>query len=277
MIDLKKFSLNLQDRLGNKDSDFNQNLIDLFVANEWFGITPLIVKGKVMVNPKDFEPFMNRIQLYFLNHNLPMTMKSECLHDMLCDKYLNTAINFQQFAQEMKLSSPTIYYILDFLVFYINNELCDMKDDDIENLLQFAFIHLSKYLGNVLTGFIRWLKDNKRTNYVNDYFMAKRYQLSTEAYDEEKYLQLMYYLFNEDYIADNKMYVSAAKSKNYVDTWLFLSLHFLCALRKTDLLRIPHPRLTISPDEIIQLVIDGDYADSDAKQVLLSITWRLNA
>ena len=34
------------------------------------------------------------------------------------------------------------------------------------------------------------------------------------------------------------MYEKAYESRNYADTWLYLSLHFICNLRRTDLEQI---------------------------------------
>ncbi|WP_270474558.1 hypothetical protein, partial [Holdemanella porci] len=61
------------------------------------------------------------------------------------------------------------------------------------------------------------------------------------------------------------------------DTWLFISLHFLCALRTTDLLRFPHPKLAYSPEEVLEKVKKGKFTDEDAKRTLLSINVYLNA
>ncbi|MFQ9229727.1 MAG: hypothetical protein ACLR37_22440 [Enterococcus avium] len=71
------------------------------------------------------------------------------------------------------------------------------------------------------------------------------------------------------------MYEKATKSKNYADTWLFLSLHFICSLRVTDMERIPHPTLLKSPVNVLKHIENNQYDDSEARQVLLSITTRL--
>ena len=85
----------------------------------------------------------------------------------------------------------------------------------------------------------------------------------------------MYYLFNEDYIIKNDMLSKAANSKNYADTWLYLGLHFICALRSTDLERLGHPKLTREPLEVLEAVVDGTWSSSEARRTLLSITTRL--
>jgi hypothetical protein len=277
MIDLKNFSLQIKKRLKNEDSDFESKLIDFLVANNWFEKKPVSNDGRVMVDPNDFEPYINRIDLYITNYKLSIKSKINHLYSMLSEKHSDTASKFKTFSDEFELNSKTVYYLLDFLLYRLDSDVCSMKDDTIQELLQFAFEDLNKVYGDTLTQFLRWLKEKFKTGFVNDYFMTKRSSTDNGSYDEEQYLHLLYLLFNRDYISENNMYVRAVKDKNYIDTWLFLSLHFLCALRNTDLIRIPHPRLTMTPQEVISKIETGEFADEDAKLTLYSITWRLTA
>lgn len=86
-----------------------------------------------------------------------------------------------------------------------------------------------------------------------------------------------YHLYNSEYIAENDMYFRASESKNYVDTWLFLSLHFLCALRNTDLERIPHPFLTKAPEVVLEEIGNNTFSDESARSIVYSILWTLEA
>ena len=117
------------------------------------------------------------------------------------------------------------------------------------------------------------MHEKAKTVYKNLYFMSKYSDDSdaSSAYDPDYYLSILYHLYNSGYIGKNDMYARAAASKNYADTWLFLSLHFLCALRNTDLERIPHPRLTDTPEKILEEIEDGTFSDESARAVLYSI------
>ena len=83
-------------------------------------------------------------------------------------------------------------------------------------------------------------------------------------------------MFNEDYILENDMYQKAAASKNYADTWLYLSVHFFGALRTTDLEQIKHPYLPVEPKEILEQIANDTFDDKIAREVLVSITYRLS-
>ena len=279
MIDFKEYALQLNNRLKNTDIDFNKKLIKFLVDNEWFGIKPVLQNDVLMVEAGDFEPFYNRLESFFAKHNLNIEDKNVLLFTMLNNIYPDTSVKLKRFYEEYAFPKEIVYYLTDFLLNSLTFEVCSMNDDKVQKLLSLGYEDLSKQYGDILTIFLRWLKDEYKTNYLNDYFMVKRADRtdSNSAYDEEEYLELLYYLFNEDYISDNDMYIHAAESKNYSDTWLFLSLHFICALRNTDIVRIHHPRLSMTPQEVLSQVQDGIFPDEDARLTLYSITWRLAA
>ena len=130
-----------------------------------------------------------------------------------------------------------------------------------------------------MTDFINWTHGHTRTVYKGMYYMEKYTDRSEEssAYDPDSYLTILYHLFNDGYIDENDMYVRASESKNYVDTWLFLALHFLCALRNSDLIRLPHPRLKSTPQATLEQIGNGTFPEEDARLTINSVIWELEA
>ena len=232
-----------------------------------------------MVDTEDFEPYVDRIKLFFDNYGLSIHEKNTLLLSMLNDTFPDTTGKLIRFYNEYDFTDTIQYYLTNFLLKFLKKELCMMNDLEVQELLTEAYNELIKQYGDILASFLRWMKDKYTTRYLNDYFMSRRQNKaeSNEAYDTEEYLELLYYLFNEEYIYENEMYVKAAESKNYIDTWLFLSLHFICALRNTDIVRIYHPRLPISAYDVLEKVKNGSFLEEDARITLYSITWRLAA
>lgn len=192
-------------------------------------------------------------------------------------KFPSTSELFVQFAEEEKLSETNRFYLLDFLAYYLTKDLFLYSDAEVETLVEVATEVLTKSQGNILIQFIKWLLNKGVTRYRVSFEMTKRYTIESAngAYELDEYLGLMYYLFNENYIIKNDMLCKAANSKNYADTWLYLGLHFICALRSTDLERLGHPKLTREPLEVLEAVVDGTWSSSEARRTLLSITTRL--
>lgn len=279
MIDFKEYVSYLQQQLNIESVDFNGVFMKFLVDNDWFGISPVWQDSILMIEPNDFQPFYGKIQDFFSNYTLETGDKNNILLCMLKERLPDTAEKLGQFYKEYVFPNEIVYYLTDFLLKNLKRDICIMGDDDIEELLTIAYGELTKQYGDILGSFLRWLKDGFKTKYLRDYFMVKRRDESGSngAYDSEEYLGLLYCLFNEEYIIENGMYESAAKSKNYVDTWLFLAMHFICALRNSDIVRIHHPRLTMKPEEVLKQVLEGKFSDEDARLTLYSITWRLAA
>ncbi|MDW7668863.1 MAG: hypothetical protein SCJ93_08570 [Bacillota bacterium] len=279
MIDFKEYVAYLEEKFDIDIENFNSVFMKFLVDNEWFGIEPTWKDDVLMIEPRDFEPYNRRINDFIDNYILETDDKNSILLSMLKSKLPDTAEKLELFYQEFYVPNEIIYHLTDFLLKHLKKDVCIMKDDDVQELLAIAYDELSKQYSDILCSFLRWFKDGFKTKYLNDYYMSKRQDRSdsNSAYDSDEYLEILYCLFNEEYILENDMYVNAAQSKDYVDTWLFLALHFICALRNSDIVRICHPRLTMRPEEVLEKIINGDFPDEDARLTLYSITWRLTA
>ena len=251
------------------------NMIDIsafLIDNNWFGLVPSIVDQKVMIDNSQREVLRKPLETF-----LTTPSSSKYLLKKLHDRLAITADLWKTFAKEEKLPESVQMYVLDFLLYRLKKDLPFHEDTEITDLLKLATDDLTKAHGDLLTFFIAWTRSKTKTAYYRDYMMEKRYTLEEKngAYSLDEYLALSYRIFNEEYIEENDMYARAAASKDYTDTWLFLSIHFICSLRYTDLRRIYHPELPYSPEETIAKIKDGTFSGEDSLQVLLSITQQL--
>ena len=279
MIELNIWADFIADKLELPYPDYKIRLTDFLEDNDWFGIETIWKDGALYIHKTDADMIFPKIETYFRYFGLNDIDKVTLLADMYKERFPDSAPKLLKFVDEFSVPDILVYHLLDFLLIYQKKDLCIMTDNDVKELMKSTYEELSKQLGDILTFFLSWLKDNYKTKYINDYIMQKRYENSTatRAYDRDEYLELVYYLFNAEYIFDNDMYEKAAKSKNYADTWLFLSLHFICSLRNTDLIRIYHPKLTMAPEKIIENIINNRFPEKDARLTLYSITWHLNS
>lgn len=279
MIELNIWADFIAEKLELQYPDYKIMLTDFLEDNDWFGIEPIWENDALYIRKTDADMIFPKVQTFFKNSGLDDTDKASLLTDMYDKRFPDSAPKILEFVDEFSVPGTVIYHLLDFLLVYQKKDFCIMTDNDVKELMKSTYEELNKQLGDILTFFLSWLKDTYKTKYINDYIMQKRYDNSstTQAYDRDEYLELVYYLFNAEYIFDNDMYEKAAKSKNYADTWLFLSLHFICSLRNTDLIRIYPPKLTMEPKAVLDNVINGSFPEKDARLTLYSITWRLNS
>ena len=270
VVDLKNYLERILVELGAATIKHREKVSGFLLDNEWFGVS--INLDDYTISEKDVEVLKNHIKDYLTT---PPGIKS--MEGIFSKKFPSTSELFVQFAEEEKLSETNRFYLLDFLAYYLTKDLFLYGDAEVETLVEVATEVLTKSQGNILIQFIKWLLNKGVTRYRVSFEMTKRYTIESTngAYELDEYLELMYYLFNEDYIIKNDMLSKAANSKDYADTWLYLGLHFICALRTTDLERLGHPKLTREPLEVLEAVVDGTWSSSEARRTLLSITTRL--
>ena len=270
VVDLKGYLERILVELGASTIKHREKVSGFLLDNEWFGVS--INLDDYTITEKDAEVLKNHIKNYLTT---PPGIKS--MEAIFSKKFPSTSELFNQFVKEQKLSKSDTFYLLDFLAYNLTKDLFLYSNSEVEKLVEVATENLTKLLGNVLIQFIKWLLIKGVTRYRVSFEMTKRYTIESTngAYELDEYLELMYYLFNEDYIIKNDMLSKAANSKDYADTWLYLGLHFICALRTTDLERLGHPKLTREPLEVLEAVVDGTWSSSEARRALLSITTRL--
>ena len=270
VVDLKSYLERILVELGAATIKHREKVSGFLLDNEWFGVS--INLDDYTISEKDAEVLKNHIKDYLTT---PPGIKS--MEGIFSKKFPSTSELFVQFAEEEKLSETNRFYLLDFFAYYLTKDLFLYSDAEVETLVEVATEVLTKSQGNILIQFIKWLLNKGVTRYRVSFEMTKRYTIESAngAYELDEYLELMYYLFNENYIIKNDMLCKAANSKNYADTWLYLGLHFICALRSTDLERLGHPKLTREPLEVLEAVVDGTWSSSEARRTLLSITTRL--
>lgn len=270
VVDLKSYLEKILIELGVDTLKNREKVSGFLLDNDWFGVS--INLENYTITDEDAMVLKNHIKDYFMT---PPGVES--MGVIFAKKFPSTSDLFIQFSKEQKLTKTNRFYLLDFLAYYLTKDLFLYSNTEVEKLVEVAAEVLTKYLGDNLIQFIKWLLDKGVTRYRVSFEMTKRYTIESTngAYELDEYLQLMYYLFNEEYITRNNMYSKAADSKNYADAWLYLALHFICALRTTDLMRLGHPKLTRKPKEVLEAVASGSWSSSEARRTLLSITTRL--
>ena len=259
------------DKLVAHDSKKLDKIAEIIVDTDWFGTAPIIHDNRVWLEDRDVKNFFERLNDILENSDKSASEKADILLSRLHEKIPLTTGFLKRFYKNTCIPIGIQYEINDFILYYLEKDMNLYDDNEIIALLERICLTKTKQVGTVFCFFLSWLKDECRVSYTKDFILKNRVEYKSKAYDGEEYLELIYYLFNEGYIEQNKMYERAAKSKNYADTWLFLSLHFVCALRNSDLVRIPHPTLPFQAKVCLQKIKDNKYTDNDARLTLLSI------
>ena len=272
MVDLKEFIASIISVHAESPKANVKSIIAFLEDNAWFGIKPAMVSGRVMLNSEQVDCYTPPLALY-------LTTEATCenIYKLMQAKFPTTAQYWEKFCKVVDVPEDEQFYILDFMLAFCVKDIMLYSDTEIKNLVKQASMELTKSYGDTFTFFLSWLRKTTKTGYRTDFVMQKRFQMDfqNEAYSMDEYLELMYYVFNDDYIYENEMYKKAAESKDYADAWLYFCMHYVCSLRLTDLQRIYHPKLMYPPDEILRRIASDSFSDADARMILLSITVRL--
>lgn len=269
-----KTTINLNEYI-SKYGDISFDLSVFLVNNNWFGIKPIVKNSCVYIDKSDFEIIKNKIDMFCNNNKKSIYEKSKLLLNQMNKSIPSTKKLLCDYCKEKNYKSDVIYVLSDFLLCNLPGELKTSDDREIQDLMDAACLELTKKYGDILCNFLLWCMKHSLVNYRNIYKFNKTYTNNNYAYDEEEYLHIMYRLFNEEHIKINNMYEKAANSKDYIDTWLFMSLSFVSVIRSADNIRMPHPKLTLPPETILEQVKNGTFSESDAKATLYSIIYSL--
>lgn len=277
MIELSEYIKALSGAFGIWDDSFSMDLSRLLVSNKWFGAVPLEKDGRFFLSDDNVSSISVPVEEFCARYGDDYEKKTDGLGRLLNEAFPNAASMLLRFSSEKGLAKGDTYVLQDFLMYHLAGELPSSMDREVEDIVGEAFEHLPKGYADLLADFLNWLKLHTKTMYKNVFFMQSYSEddQTTNAYAPEIYEKILFRLYNADYIEENDMYAQAAKSKNYADTWLFLAIHFLCALRNTDLMQLPHPQLLSSPEDVLKMAEEGTLPDHVALRAVESIDWYL--
>ena len=82
--------------------------------------------------------------------------------------------------------------------------------------------------------------------------------------------------FNEEAWKSRDLLRKASEKRKYAELWLFVALHFVCAVRKTDLARLPVPSLPRPPQELRRAVALGLFTRQEVRALSKELLFRLD-
>ena len=277
MKSLKEYIECVRLKYNIEDEEFLVKISKFFVSNNWFGGKPIIKDKNIWVEEQYILQIEDKIEQFCKMFMSDENEKIKYLHEKLSNIFPKTEKFLKKYIKDVNVDKVSAYYLADFLLTFLSSEIDEATDKEISYLMDDGYDELPKLYGDLLAEFINWVHTHAKTVYQGIYFMNSYYENESnkEAYDMDSYLEILYCFFNQEYIEDNEMLKKAAYSKNYTDTWLFISLHFLCALRNTDIVKLPHPKIPDSPDNILNQIANGEFSDENSRYVLYSIIWYL--
>ena len=111
------------------------------------------------------------------------------------------------------------------------SDIKKLTDEDIVSAIENADAVRTK---NLLTDFFKYVAKYETVKYHN-VELKKKESDSEPAYPYEDFIRLAKILFNTDYDKEHKLTQKALENSKYIEMWMFLSCHYICGWRSSDI------------------------------------------
>lgn len=234
------------------------DLYEFLDYNDWFGMEQ---RGTGF----DVEVIMNRqskeaITLWLKGYKQKAQVKAALLLEAFEGRYPETVKAFRAYIDKNSLHEENcIWQVLDFMFFNLADDTEIFDDERSQLMLRKGIDELSIAAGRLFTGFIA--DNNNETGKWEYRFEKRKLDDDNDAYDFRTFALMAYCVFNTEYWISNDMIRKAVDDSRYADLWLWVALHFICALRPSDMVRLPVPWIAEERETIINNLLAGDYEE----------------
>jgi hypothetical protein len=198
--------------------------------------------------------------------------------DYFSDKYPETCKLYAGFISGSEMSdTPSAWKLLDFLFSETDKEITEYSENDIETLIGRLNNSATRKAAKLFAEFLNTKKRDGEALSCWKYNFGVRETpaVANDAYPLEDFAHMAYCVFNEEMWERNGLIEKAVQNKIYADTWLFVALHFVCALRASDMKRIPAPALPYDGETVLKAITGGTFSKKEAAALAVELHTRL--
>ena len=153
------------------------------------------------------------------------------------------------------------------------SDIKKLTDEDIVSAIENADAVRTK---NLLTDFFKYVAKYETVKYHN-VELKKKESDSEPAYPYEDFIRLAKILFNTDYDKEHKLTQKALENSKYIEMWMFLSCHYICGWRSSDIcdrwvylnLKSNDNPFKIKIDTLKEDILNGNVSDETYDKVAL--------
>lgn len=259
--------------VNNDNEELRDELIDFLSNNKWFGYKLMLKDEEVFIDDDFITKHDKIIKQFIKEYQADDGEKLNISLNLIHKNFPATAAILKEFLLMPSKDAENIddhnkNFIVRYLLNNLSDEITKIRNVEAKSLVEDSLNYLSLTNAQVLCHFLIYTKQYHKVLYTNDFEIEKESLPDNDAYEVDEYCRILYHMFHPEYIDDNNMYYKAANSKNYIDTWLFISLHFICALRNSDLVEMPHPILPYEPEKILEDVSNDNFTAEHSLFVL---------
>lgn len=264
----KKGSL-YRDRMKDRDE-----LLAFMDDNEWFQAPHLEKDGEFLTMIS--EDMRTAFDIWAKAYRKTDGEKMEIIHTLLTAKYPRTGERLSNyFAVSGSKTTRSAWKVLDFLFAGLTKELDEYADEEINALVSSAYEELKMKELSLLADCLAY--KGSEVPYTSWKYQFKSHQIArmeNSAYHMEDFAFMAYAVLNRKSWDENELIQKALDNKRYAQLWTFSAFHFICALRTTDMIRLPIPALPYEPETIRMMIRESRFSMSDAYDIAFELQYR---
>lgn len=258
-----------RDRVNDRDE-----LLAFMDANDWFHSSHTEAAGEVMVFLT--EEMQEALQIWVHAYRKPDREKAAIMMGILENRFPDTGRSFREFASNTEVCGErSTWKVLDFMLADLKKELKDYSDTEINQLVESAYRELKMKELSLLNSYLS--HDAAGAAYTDWKYRFSSHQIiktDNSAYGIREFALMAYIVLNTESWKDNRLVEKALDNQRHANLWLFSALHFICALRATDILRLPVPDLPYKPESIRMRIREGRFTDPEAYDLAYELQYR---
>ena len=282
LINLRELASEISLEAGSLYKDTAKNralLIEFMVANEWFGMEYIVQGRSAVLTVNDEKILSKRLKLWLSAFKQPGRVKISLMLDYFKDVYPEFCKLYDDFISDKNTDKTPIYWhLLDYLLSELGKDINLYSETEIKELSIRLNADVPLSVAEIYSSFIRTANINGKplSNWIYNFDARGNSELNLDAYGLDDFTMLAYCVFNSAVWAELELVQKALSNKIYAELWLSTALHFLCALRKTDMKRLPAPALPDNTDIIRVQIESGSFPDAKAKALTDEMVMRVN-
>lgn len=249
-------------------------LLEYMDANGWFGFEPSVRDKTPYISNEDAAKINGLLALWLSAFKQPNHAKLDVLLSYFEPTYPETCRLYRAFTSASEIADKAhTWKLLDCMFANIEKEITACGEDEIEAFVKLLDADSSLASARVFADFVRYVKLSEW-----DYNFGPRGKPEAEngAYPLSDFAVMAYCVFNDDMWREQRLVEKAVASPRYAGLWLYTAMQFVCALRGTDLARLPAPQLPYEPELVLSDITNGEFPKNLAAALTDELIFRLD-
>ena len=249
-----------------------RRLFEFMEMNDWFDLNEqyfsqrekiLSREKSHVIEGEDIQRIQEKIKIWLSAYKKSNYDKLKILEGIGKRLVPATTKAYMIFLNERKAQKEqSAWQLFDYLLGVLHKELIGLSDKEIEELLNRMEVEIPLTTSMLFTSFYENIQQEKQRNGWVYRFSSRTTKEDNRAYPVREFSIMAYCIFNRDYWEREKLIEKACESPVYANLWAFLAMHFVCALRATDLERLPIPELPVQGSRFRKLILEGNIEDT---------------